>query len=239
MAGAVATRQKARYRAEMALEVVGEGYAPLVAQVIAAEVGGCSVPDGAASQIVLLLERIAAWNRRIDLTAARSPGEHTDLVLADALAVLGACPPAPGERWVDVGTGAGAPGLTIALLAPRLSMTLVEPRAKRVAFLRSVLAELGRLDVQVVPRKSSSLAARSFDVAISRATLPPEEWLGEGARLARRHVWLLLARGAAPAPYDAAPPLERDYRWPLTGVRRRALRYEIPQGAGNDRDVLA
>lgn len=167
-------------------------------------------------------ELLLEWNERMDLTAARSVDELVDLLLADA-AVL-AREARPGEQWVDVGAGAGAPGLALALLAPELRVTLVEPKAKRVAFLRHVLAELGRSDVRVERARSDALAKRRFDVAVSRATLPPAEWAIEGARLARRSVWVLLAQADPPAP----PPgfrtyIDRRYQWPLAGAQRRVV----------------
>jgi len=168
-----------------------------------------------------LLELVVLWNRRVDLTAARSAEELVDLYLSDAW-VLAASDPDDGARWIDVGSGAGAPGLVLQLLRPARELTLVEPRAKRVAFLRTAVGQL-RLDTQIVAERSDSLGASSHDVAVSRATLPPEQWLAEGARLARRSVWVLLARGAAPSRPGWQVASEVDYEWPLTQVPRRAL----------------
>jgi 16S rRNA (guanine527-N7)-methyltransferase len=113
---------------------------------------------------------------------------------------------APGGRWVDVGSGIGAPGLPLALLAPGVDVTLVEPRAKRVSFLRTAIGTLGLDNVRVERSRSDVLAARSFDVAISRATMPPPDWLAEGARLSRQRVWVLLARGPSRKRSDERSP---------------------------------
>ena len=119
---------------------------------------------------------------------------------------------------------------TIALLRPDLDMTLVEPLDKRVAFLRSAIGRAGLLRVPRVHRgRGETLsppagAARPFDVAISRATLPPSEWLALGAALAP-DVWVLVARaGANTAAVEAEAVEAVDYVWPLTGAVRRALR---------------
>jgi len=80
--------------------------------------------------------------------------------------------------------------------------------------------------VHVERRRSDSLAAGSFDVAISRATLPPDEWLAEGARLATARVWVLLARGACPSLTGWSVAREVTFRWPLTGRERRAVAFE-------------
>lgn len=186
-----------------------------------------------------LLDRVTTWctrvketNARIDLTAARDDDELVDLLVADAI-VLAARLPA-GARVVDVGSGAGAPGLPIALLREDLEVTLVEPLDKRVSFLRSVIGGLGPAPGARVPRvvrgRGEVLAPQGggpapFDVATSRATLPPAEWLALGERLAAADVWVLVARATAEVDAIEARAAESvDYVWPLTGVRRRALR---------------
>lgn len=204
----------------MALAPLGPGWAPRIERVLGA-LGAEAGPDRVAA-LAAYLDAVATWNARVDLTAARSADEHVDLSLADA-AVLAA--DGGHGPWVDVGSGAGAPGLVLALLRPDLQITLVEPREKRVAFLRTLIGKF-RLDrVRLVRGRSDELPDGTFDEAVARATLPPAEWLVEGARLSRGGVWLLVAR-------DPAPPLpgfrvtsDRAYALPLTGAPRRAVRY--------------
>lgn len=176
------------------------------------------------------LDLLVDWNSRLDLTAARSEDELVDVALADALVLASATaaqtPGRPPPRWVDVGSGAGAPALVLALLRPDLELTLIEPKSKRVAFLRTCAGALGLGNVEVRRCRAEQLDAQSYDVALSRATLPPDLWLSEGARLAHQSVWVLIARGAAPLSEDLRLADDRSYRWPLTGSARRALRYE-------------
>lgn len=190
----------------------------------------------ALARLAALLDRVAVWNARIDLTAARSEGELVDLYLADALVLAadGAARggAAPRERWIDVGSGAGAPGLSLSLLWLAPELTLVEPRQKRVAFLRNAAggaapggAPAPPPPVRVLEGRSESVAASEHDVAISRATFAPDEWLREGARLARRRVWVLLARAAPPELEGWQRSTQIDYEWPLTRVQRQALAY--------------
>jgi 16S rRNA (guanine527-N7)-methyltransferase len=112
--------------------------------------------EKARSAVDLWLDRLEEWNARVDLTAARSTEELVDLMLADAFVVAPRIP--RGVRVVDVGSGAGAPGLAIALLRPDLPVTLVEPLGKRVAFLRTVIGALGQRVAWVVPRPESTHA---------------------------------------------------------------------------------
>lgn len=185
-------------------------------------------PAGGASPAPALqrwAELVIEWNQRMDLTAARSPDELVDLLLADA-AQLSQLTPVGPATWVDVGSGAGAPGLAIALLRPDLKLTLVEPKQKRVVFLRSVLHELGRADILVERARADALASKQFDVAVSRATLAPPEWVREGARIARRTVWVLLAQAEPPAaPSGFRVDLDQRYAWPLGAAQRRAVSY--------------
>jgi 16S rRNA (guanine527-N7)-methyltransferase len=174
------------------------------------------------------------WNARIDLTAARSDDELVDLMLADA-AVL-AKYISQSARVVDVGSGAGAPGLALAILRPDLKLTLVEPQRKRTSFLRTVIGTLGRRDIELACDRGENLAREvrehqakggrgsTWDVAISRATLKPDAWAALGLVLAPT-AWALLARDEPPVVLGARIDIDVAYGWPLTGTRRRAVRY--------------
>ncbi len=170
------------------------------------------------------LDLLVAWNSRLDLTAARSADELVDLTLADAL-VIAAPPFGDSGRAVDVGSGAGAPALPLALMCPQVDFTLVEPKSKRVAFLRTALGALKLDNAQVVRARSLDLPARGHQTALSRATLPPALWLAEAARLATRQIYVLVARAERPEVAGWQIASESVYRWPLTGVERRVLRY--------------
>jgi 16S rRNA (guanine527-N7)-methyltransferase len=130
------------------------------------------------------------WGRRINLTGARSMrtlvSEHLPDSFALAKALLGEAE-SPETRVLDVGSGGGLPAIPLAILSPTTTLVLAEPTGKKVAFLRTAIRELGlggraRVEarrVSAAPEASSP----AFDVAISRATLPPGEWLELGWRL--------------------------------------------------------
>ncbi len=200
-------------------------FSPLIERATA-ELRGYSGParaTGVADALGRLLDLVLAWNARTDLTAARDDAELVDLYLADALVIAASRDVAKGRRWIDVGSGAGAPGLVLALLAPDLELTLVEPKARRVAFLRSAVGALSLANVRVERSRSDALPAGGWQVALSRATLPPPEWLAEGARLATDAVWVLLARAEPPALGGWHVARDVGYRLPLGGAERRAL----------------
>jgi 16S rRNA (guanine527-N7)-methyltransferase len=165
----------------------------------------------------------------VDLTAARGTDELVDLMVADALVLSARLP--MGARVVDIGTGAGAPGLALALLRPDLDTTLVEPLGKRGAFLRTVIGAVNRLDVTLEGETGDALArARegAWDIALSRATLPPAAWLELAARLVPDggSAWVFLARESPPLFEGMTQADSVSYAWPLTGALRRLLRYE-------------
>jgi 16S rRNA (guanine527-N7)-methyltransferase len=189
---------------------------------------GASCDRTAVANVVSWLSRLEVWNARIDLTAARTREELVDLMVADALVLAAHIP--EGLGVVDVGTGAGGPGLALAIFRPDLRATLVEPKAKRVSFLRAVIDEIARRDIAIERARGESLCgARAWDVAVSRATLPPAAWLDVGVQLvsAAGTVWVLLARDQAPSHPGAVAEKDIEYQWPLTGARRRAVAYRV------------
>ncbi|HVY39601.1 MAG TPA: 16S rRNA (guanine(527)-N(7))-methyltransferase RsmG [Polyangia bacterium] len=127
---------------------------------------------------------LMTWNARINLTGAHTVGELISEHLPDAFAVARAVGVGP-KAVVDVGSGGGLPALPLAILRPDLQLTLVEPLAKKVAFLRTAVRELRLTTVSVQCARAEALVPATFDVAMSRATFPPAEWLVLGRRLVR------------------------------------------------------
>jgi len=140
--------------------------------------------DPEAAALLRFAALLIEWNAHINLTGAKTVesliGEH----LPDAFAVASVLSEA--KRVVDVGSGGGLPAIPLALLRPTLDLTLVEPLAKKVAFLRTAVRELGlAAHVRVQAGRAEDLPPGAFDVALSRATFPPAVWVGVGARLVR------------------------------------------------------
>jgi 16S rRNA (guanine527-N7)-methyltransferase len=199
---------------------------PLVGRAV--NVLGGALEERSRAHVDAWLALLEEWNQRMDLTAARSPEELVDLMLADALVL--AAHIERGARVIDVGTGAGAPGLALALVRPDLRATLAEPNGKRASFLRTVIGSLGRTDVVLSRDRGEALAGRrAWDVAVSRATLPPPAWLDLATRLAAPGgtVWLLLSKESPPEHQRARLAETIPYRWPLTGAARVAAAYVI------------
>ncbi|HEX9188615.1 MAG TPA: RsmG family class I SAM-dependent methyltransferase [Vicinamibacteria bacterium] len=155
------------------------------------------LPDPARTALAAYLDTLAAWSPRVNLTAARTPGERVRLLVA---AVLPALPLVRTGRLVDVGSGNGSPGLVLALTREDVHATLLEPRAKRWAFLREAVRAAGAESrVDAVRARHDGYDGPPADTLTLRALALPLRSLAPlvvpGGRL--------LVFGAVPAP-DAA-----------------------------------
>lgn len=128
-----------------------------------------------SEQIGTYVEQLLKWNKSVNLTGARDLGELLGDHLPDSFAMARLCPPM--ARVVDVGSGGGLPAIPFAILRPDCKTTLLEPRAKRVAFLNTAVRGCRLRDVQVYRGRAEEVAAHSFTVASSRATFSPDSWL--------------------------------------------------------------
>jgi len=126
--------------------------------------------DPALSRLAAYLDTLAAWSPRVNLTGARTPAERVRLLVADVAAASRL--PAAG-RLIDVGSGNGSPGLVLALLRDDLEVTLLEPRARRWAFLREAARAAGRGGVQVQRRRHDSYAGPAAATVTLRALALP------------------------------------------------------------------
>jgi 16S rRNA (guanine527-N7)-methyltransferase len=169
------------------------------------------------------------WNTRTDLTSARTDQELAEILFLDAAEVVAAGWVPSDATLVDVGAGVGAPSLPILASDPSLRGVLVEPRRIRTTFLRTAIGSLGLgdrttvIEAKVDP-EAPNVAGAPFDIALSRATFAPRDWMHIGIGLATE-VWVLVA-GSEP---DAVPELELvrrlDYAVPSTGAPRAVLAY--------------
>lgn len=121
------------------------------------------------------LSLLYKWNRAYNLTAVRDPAEMVSRQLLDSLSIL---PWLEGPRVLDVGTGAGLPGIVLAIARPDLDFTLLDANGKKIRFVRQVIMELGlknvRAEQQRVERFRPSAA---FDTITSRAFAELKEFV--------------------------------------------------------------
>lgn len=129
---------------------------------------------GLASEAVTALEAyldlLAAWNHRVNLTAARSAEERVAILVAPVLPLAPLL--APG-RLLDVGSGNGSPGLVLAVLRPACEVVLLEPRVRRWAFLREAARVLGRPEIQALRLRHDAYAGPPAENVTLRALRLP------------------------------------------------------------------
>ena len=117
---------------------------------------------------------LAEWNKKINLTAIRDTEEIEIKHFLDSLSCLLVMQPAPGDQIIDVGTGAGFPGLPLKIIYPQIRLTLVESIGKKLKFCRHVVHNLGLKDVELLQVRAENLGQdpvyrQRFDWAIARA----------------------------------------------------------------------
>jgi 16S rRNA (guanine527-N7)-methyltransferase len=128
---------------------------------------GVTLPAEVRQKLLDYLGLIQKWNKVHNLTAVRDPDEMVTLHLLDSLSVL---PHIKARRLLDVGSGAGLPGIPLALCLPELQVTVMDSSHKKASFMRQAKAELGIPNLEVVcGRVEDYKPDQLFDVVISRA----------------------------------------------------------------------
>ena len=163
------------------------------------------------------LAELDIWRRRSNLTGRLTPEELVEHALESA---LGTSLIPQNARVVDVGSGAGFPGLPLAIVRSDLEITLVEPRTKRCAFLRHVVRTLGLSNVRVAQARIEDLGDATFDVATTRAVGRFPEWLADARFLEPQGA--LLAWTTGPDSVGRGFALERALRIPGSSKGRIA-----------------
>jgi 16S rRNA (guanine527-N7)-methyltransferase len=174
--------------------------------------------------LLTLASLLAQWSQRMNLTAHRSVDAIVRRLLLDSAALAVQIPAV--VSLADIGSGAGFPGLPIAVLRPESRITLVEPRRKRHHFQRTAVRALGLTNTRPLLGRSDELEPQLHAAAIAQAVAPPERaipwmlpWVEDGGLV-------LLPGSAAPA----AVPDRSDVEF------EASVRYRVPCG-GSDRTL--
>ncbi len=169
---------------------------PLAGEIAALATPGVSLDGRRCSELAAYARLVMKWQRIVNLTGASSAEQFVREHVADCLAVA---PFIDAGRVLDVGSGAGLPGVVLALARPDLEITLLEPRARRARFLTQARIELALSNVEVVcARLESYQPQRPFNTIITRAFGSLAAFIDAAAAL-RGAGTRLLAMKAAPA----------------------------------------
>jgi 16S rRNA (guanine527-N7)-methyltransferase len=164
---------------------------------------GMELDSARRDRLIDFLGLLERWNKVYNLTSVRDPTETVSRHLLDSLSVS---PYLLGDSVLDVGTGAGLPGIPLAIVAPERSFHLLDSNGKKTRFVRQAAMELGIGNVRVIQsRMESYLQARKFATIVSRAVTSVPDLLAATERLLERPGRLLAMKGLRPADKELRP----------------------------------
>ena len=137
---------------------------------------GIKLYDDQLSAFQIYMELLLEWNNKINLTAIIEPKEIVEKHFLDSLTLLRACKFKEGSKILDVGTGAGFPGIPLKIVRPDLQITLLDGSNKRLNFLREICSKL-HLNCESIHKRAEEFGLdknvrESFDVVTARAVAP-------------------------------------------------------------------
>jgi 16S rRNA (guanine527-N7)-methyltransferase len=180
---------------------------------------GLALPAAAMDQLASYLELLVKWNRVYNLTAIRDEAKLVSHHVLDSLAVVSHL---PDGNIVDVGSGAGLPGIPIAISCPGRAVTLLDSNHKKGAFLKQAIAELGLATAQVViERVEAYRPPESFKIVISRAFSDLADFVKLAGHLCTSDGVMIAMKGLHPD--------DEIVQLPSSWKVEKTLRLEIPQ----------
>jgi len=196
--------------------------------------GGSTLTPDQLANISMYIDILLHWNARINLTAVREPEEIVARHFGESFFAARLLLPQQEDqdrsvgkevRVLDVGSGAGFPGMPIKICAPHAHVTLVESNHKKATFLKEVARSLRLTDIDVFARRAEELKAASADLVTLRAVEKFEAILPVAAALVGGKGRLAILIGESQA--SRAAELVQDIRWqstvPVPNSIRRVL----------------
>ncbi len=157
---------------------------------------GLSIALDKINGLLAFLALIEKWNKTYNLTAIRNKEDMAVLHILDSLAVL---PYLRESRVLDVGTGAGLPGIPLAIYKPEMEFVLLDSNAKKTRFVQQVVLELGLKNVHVCQSRAEEYQdAEGFNTIVSRAFSGLQVLLDKTKHLLRDNSLLLAMKGQRP-----------------------------------------
>jgi 16S rRNA (guanine527-N7)-methyltransferase len=189
-----------------------------------------NVTENQVEQLLDFIKLIEKWNKAYNLTAIRNREEMVKLHILDSLAIV---PHIVGKRIIDIGTGAGLPGIPLAICLPDLSFTLLDSNAKKTRFVQQVILELKLKNVEILhSRVENHQPEQPYDAVLARAFASLSEIVKLTAHLQAKTGVLLAMKGQnleAELAEITAQNSVISISVPGTDVERCLVRIEAPE----------
>jgi 16S rRNA (guanine527-N7)-methyltransferase len=146
----------------------------------------------------IYLKDLKKWNRVYNLTAIRDDKDIVIKHFIDSLSYLKAIPVRKGLKVIDIGTGAGFPGIPIKICHPEIILTLVDSSMKKTLFLKHICRVLGLANVEIIQKRAEEhmeVFGSSFDVLVTRALYKIKDLLKFGIPVLKSGGFLVISKG--------------------------------------------
>lgn len=171
------------------------------------------------------LTELKKWNKAYNLTSLKTDEDIIIKHFLDSLLYLKVMPEG-AISVMDVGSGAGFPGIPIKIIRPEIAMYLVEPTRKKAAFLKHIISILRLDNIEVVEKRVEDLEAMDVDVAVTRALCDIRDFCRKASPVLKRGGLLILSKG--PKVNEEIKAIEKEdvdhkilpLKLPLTGIKR-------------------
>ena len=135
---------------------------------------GCPLLTEQIEKLFIYFNELCSWNKRVNLTGLKKETDIVVTLFIDSLACGLALNIEKNEKIIDIGSGAGFPGIPLKIAYPKLKIDLVEPRLKKTAFLHHIIGVLGLENIKALSRSAQDLShdpsfTRVYDKVVSRA----------------------------------------------------------------------
>lgn len=187
----------------------------------AEELGLAGTPSLPLERLAELASLVAAWGERMNLTGHRDAETVARRLVLDALALSRVLP--ASETIADLGSGAGFPGLPLAILRPDSRVFLVESRERRHHFQRQAVRALGLENATPRRGRFDEMQPELCGGVLAQAVAPPDRLLGWMLRWAAPGAWIAVPTGERPEPLESPRIATQEalvYRVPLGGSQR-------------------
>ena len=172
--------------------------------VVGAKEQGITLEPAQTAALLRLIAELREWNQRFNLTGITDPEDMVRKHLLDSLSVQ---PHLHGKRIADVGTGAGFPGLPLAVINPGREFALIEATGKKARFVRHAADAMELKNVDVIPARSEDWRGPApYDIVLTRALGKLEEFVRVAGHLCAPRGRMLAMKGRRPDSEIAALP---------------------------------